>query len=221
VGTVRREKNPEIPESYYIKSFVAGLQDYEQHHTQIQKPGSLIEAYWIARRLEASNPVKKHATATWSQRSAYRPIQKEVHKEIPVIVPPKPNTTAVPTRTANEPMAVKNDKCFRCGERWVPGHRFQCKMNKHVRAMLTKEEEDQEYLDELSAEAELEEQETLTAQVSAHAVQGITPSNSTSLLKIMIGKSPAVALVDLEALELLLTANLLSSMGVQLREPDL
>jgi hypothetical protein len=44
VGTVRRE-NPEIPESYYIKSFVAGLQDYEQHHTQIQKPSSLIEAY--------------------------------------------------------------------------------------------------------------------------------------------------------------------------------
>jgi hypothetical protein len=69
VGTVRRE-NTEIPESYYIKSFVAGLQDYEQHHTQIQKLGSLIEAYWIARHLEGSNPIKKHATATWRQRSA-------------------------------------------------------------------------------------------------------------------------------------------------------
>jgi hypothetical protein len=32
VGTMRRG-NPEIPESYYIKSFVAGLQDYEQDHT--------------------------------------------------------------------------------------------------------------------------------------------------------------------------------------------
>jgi hypothetical protein len=65
-----------------------------------------------------------------------------VHKEIPVIVPPKPNTTAVPTRTSNEQVEVTNDKCFRCRERWVPGHRFQCKMNKQVRAMLTKEEED-------------------------------------------------------------------------------
>jgi hypothetical protein len=80
VGTVRRE-NPEIPESYYIKSFVAGLRDYEQHHTQIQKPSSLIEAYWIARRLESSNPVKKHATTTWSQRPAYRPVHKEMQKQ--------------------------------------------------------------------------------------------------------------------------------------------
>jgi hypothetical protein len=69
-------------------------------------------------------------------------------------------------------------------------------MNKQVRAMLSKEEEDQEYLDELSAEAEREELEELQAQVSAHAVQGTTPSNSTSILNIMIGKVKAVALVD-------------------------
>jgi hypothetical protein len=54
----------------------------------------------------------------------------------------------------------------------------------------------QEYLDELSAEAEREELEELQAQVSAHAVQGTTPSNSTSILNIMIGKVKAVALVD-------------------------
>jgi hypothetical protein len=62
--------------------------------------------------------------------------------------------------------------------------------------MLSKEEEDQEYLEELSAEAALEEQEELQAQISAHAIHGTTPANNTSILHIMVGKKKAVALVD-------------------------
>jgi hypothetical protein len=62
--------------------------------------------------------------------------------------------------------------------------------------MLTKEEEDQECLDELNAIEEMEAQEEQVAQVSAHAVQGETPANNTSILHIMIGKTKAVALVD-------------------------
>jgi hypothetical protein len=49
--------------------------------------------------------------------------------------------------------------------------------------MLTKEEDDQEYLDELNAieerEALAEHQEAI-AQISAHAVQGTTPAANTS-----------------------------------------
>jgi hypothetical protein len=61
-------------------------------------------------------------------------------------------------------------------------------MNKQVRAMLSKEEEDQEYLEELSDEAALEEQEDLQAQISAHAIHGTAPANNTSILHIMVGK---------------------------------
>jgi hypothetical protein len=43
----------------YVKSCVAGLQAYDHHHTQIQKRTSLIDAYWIARRIEASKPFRK------------------------------------------------------------------------------------------------------------------------------------------------------------------
>jgi hypothetical protein len=61
-------------------------------------------------------------------------------------------------------------------------------MQKQVRAMITKEEEDQEYLEELSAEAE---QAELLAQVLAHAVQGTTTANSTSILHIKVGQIDA------------------------------
>jgi hypothetical protein len=103
----------------------------------------------MARRLEASNPSEKSSGNNWGQRASY---QKPVvgHKEVQLPPAAKQVATTVPPKT-DELVAVKNDKCFRCGEKWVPGHRFHCKMNKQVRAMLTKEEEDQEYFDELNA----------------------------------------------------------------------
>jgi hypothetical protein len=104
VGTVRRE-NPDIPETYYIKSFVAGLQDYEQHHTQIQKPSSLMEAYWIARRLEASNPFRKGTTSTWGQRTGYKQATREpVQAQLP-----KPAIPTVPQKQSTEAIAVKGE----------------------------------------------------------------------------------------------------------------
>jgi hypothetical protein len=139
VGNVRRE-NPEIPESYYIKSFVAGLQDYEQHHTQIQKPSSLIDAYWIARRLEASNPFKRGAITSWGQKQSYQ--KTTVPNKETLTTHAKPTAQVTPAKPQLENVPIKSDKCFRCGEKWVPGHRFHCKMNKQVRAMLSKEEED-------------------------------------------------------------------------------
>ncbi|KAK1605732.1 hypothetical protein QYE76_029405 [Lolium multiflorum] len=137
VGLVRR-KYPDIPESYYIKSFVCGLQDYEQ--PQIQKPVSLSDAFSIARSLEASNLFKEGGNSNWRQRNNYQrptPVSKETTPKPAAYVPvtiPKHNMETVPT---------KSDKCFRCGEKWaVPGHSFRnCTMNKQVSAMLTKEEE--------------------------------------------------------------------------------
>jgi hypothetical protein len=127
VGTVRRE-NPDIPESYYVKSFVSGLQDYEQQHTQLQKPGSLTEAYWIARRLEASNQFRKHQSTNWQQKLSYQRQAPAGKEQVPTPIP-KPVTPSM-SKPPQEQILVKNDKCFRCGDKWVPGHKYHCKMNK-------------------------------------------------------------------------------------------
>lgn len=58
MALVRRD-NPYLPEDYYIRSFIAGLKDYIQSHSQLQNPATLIDAYWVAKRLEQSNPFKR------------------------------------------------------------------------------------------------------------------------------------------------------------------
>jgi hypothetical protein len=46
-GTMRevRKDNLDLPENYFVRSFVAGLKDYVQNLTQVQRPDSLHEAY--------------------------------------------------------------------------------------------------------------------------------------------------------------------------------
>jgi hypothetical protein len=46
-GTMRevRKDNPDLPENYFVRSFVAGLKDYVQNLTKVQRPDSLHEAY--------------------------------------------------------------------------------------------------------------------------------------------------------------------------------
>ena len=61
-GTVRgvRNDNPDLTEVYFVRSFVFGLKDYAHNLTQVQKPDSLHEAYWLARRFEQCYPFKKN-----------------------------------------------------------------------------------------------------------------------------------------------------------------
>jgi hypothetical protein len=114
VGPVCRE-NTEIAKNYYVKSFVAGLQDYEQHHTQIQKPTSLIDAYWIARRIEASSPFRKGAHSKWTPRSqnyqkTLNPNKDTVTKTPiqPLLLHPNPLQTPYMSNLTNASDVVKN-----------------------------------------------------------------------------------------------------------------
>lgn len=58
MGLVKRD-NPFLQDSYFITSFVAGLQEPIQHHLQCHKPTTLTNAFWYARRLEQAHPLVK------------------------------------------------------------------------------------------------------------------------------------------------------------------
>lgn len=66
MALVRRD-NPHLPEEYYIRSFVAGLREYIQSHSQLQNPLTLSDAYWVAKRLEQANPFKKAQPSTYKE----------------------------------------------------------------------------------------------------------------------------------------------------------
>lgn len=59
LGLVKQD-NPSLQDSYFITSFVSGLQEPIQHHLQCHKPNSLTNTFWYAKRLEQAHPpVKK------------------------------------------------------------------------------------------------------------------------------------------------------------------
>ena len=54
--TMVRRNCPQLPETYYISSFISGLKDSIQYHLQCHRPTSLSQAYWYAKYLEQANP---------------------------------------------------------------------------------------------------------------------------------------------------------------------
>lgn len=203
-----RKDNPELPENYFIRSFVAGLKDYVQNLTQVQRPDSVHEAYWLARRYEQSYPFKKSTSgySTMPQRGYSGGTNRYNSGIINKSTSYKPVKASVTTEalTENNNSTQKNDKCFRCNEKWFHGHKFHCKMNKQIKAMITWESDEEEVdLEEtgiIEPEAEQEEINNNpipdTAQLSLHAVQGTSSKVGTFVLHVHIGKTKAVALVD-------------------------
>jgi hypothetical protein len=115
------------------------------------------------------------------------------------------NSNYKPVKAVVTPTYTKGEnKCFRCNEKWFPGHKFQCKMNKQIRAVNTQEEEEngENNSKEESSETEQEQEEEAekqnceTAQLSMNAVQGTSSKVNTFVLQVYIGKLKATALVD-------------------------
>ncbi|RLN10016.1 retrotransposon protein, putative, unclassified [Panicum miliaceum] len=180
-----RRNCPHLPETYYISSFRSGLKDSIQYHLQCHRPTALSQAYWYAKRLEQASPAfKKYTSAIPPQK-----FQKTWNKEKDTTGP-----SIAELRAAG--------KCFKCREPWVPGHTKVCKGKQLYSVILVQNAEGQEEVAvvedaEQSDDAEFHDAEAIpTLNISMHALTGIPSMASTFALKLRIGTSIAVALVD-------------------------
>jgi hypothetical protein len=80
-----RRDIPDLPEHYYVNSFISGLSDYIQAHLQCHKPEDMQKAMWMARRIEQVAPTKKKISPnTFSTR---RPFLQEQPKHVNTATP--------------------------------------------------------------------------------------------------------------------------------------
>lgn len=179
--------NPELPEKYYISSFISGLKDHIQYHLQCHKPTNLSQAYWFAKRLEQAQPSYKKFT--------YTPNPMKVQKQWDKDKPKDPiNQNIAELKAAG--------KCFKCREPWVPGHAKICKGRQIYSVILVENAEGKEEVVVVedgtsSDEAEFHDAQQLpTVQISMHALHGAPSHTSTFTLKLQIGSLTAIALVD-------------------------
>lgn len=102
-----------------------------------------MDAYWIAKRLEQSNPYKRFEPSAFRggfrNSSQWNNSKGNSHKTV------NPENNRATNTNGGQNTTVKNEgRCFRCNEKWYQGHKQDCKMSKQVRAMISQEEEDEE-----------------------------------------------------------------------------
>jgi Retroviral aspartyl protease len=172
----------------FIDTFVSGLKGEIKPFVLAFKPNTVDEAWEYALYMEnaTENQYKKFKTVTKSIPSITAPHTK-------VQYPPKTTTPAITNRNTLIEQRRALGQCFKCGERYYPGH--QCKTKAYV-LVGQDEEESGSITREEGAQLEgIPNDQTEEAIMSMHATSD-NPLANTMQFKGHIGEQPVFALID-------------------------
>jgi hypothetical protein len=133
--------NPLLPEAYYVSSFISGLKDEIKPMLKILKPARVMVAFEQARwQEEANNALTKK---TRSLQRSHPPLH---NGRIPCNVPSKyfssSRTEGVkPPSDSLYEQRKRLGQCFRCGDKYMPGHRCNAKSLHMIEGVEGEEDE--------------------------------------------------------------------------------
>ncbi|XP_027156574.1 uncharacterized protein LOC113757594 [Coffea eugenioides] len=216
-------RDPHLSESYFVSSFISGIKEEIRPMVKMLKPNTLIEAFEIAEWQEQSlalNGRYAKNTRNWEPGENFRsssPLstantggkvlepfgQKKVNSE----------STNMESRriSPQEILRRKNNHlCFKCGERFSPGH--QCKY-RHLNFIL-EEDEVPEFLDAIGEQDEQTGHPGQSVDVSLHA---LTTSIKRKTLKLQgeLGGKIISVLIDTGSTNSFLNSTLLHTMTLR------
>ncbi|OIT28528.1 udp-glycosyltransferase 75b2 [Nicotiana attenuata] len=223
--------NPHLNELHFVASFVGGLKPEIKHLVRIYNPSTLLDTYEVAKLQEdALKALQKHLYRppqnTTRNYHPTTPIVTFPQNPLPLTyneplkltyptrntppTPAYPNSQAGPSGTAstNHPNNLTYDQmrerniCFRCHERYYPGH--QCKPKTlNLMTGTSGTEQKEVYHDAREAiEATEPVEEALVvveeehAELSMNVALGITTSPSTIKIQGKVKKLSMLILVD-------------------------
>lgn len=196
-----QEENPELGEMWFVRCYVNGLRDGIKFQIRPLRPQSLTDAYCLAKDVEPNHPpissaFKKQdfSYVNYYQKSSVGLQNKSSNTSAPVQQPiPSKNTD---TPSSNFQKLRKVGECWRCGDKWVHGHKCKLIPNVHLLQQEAPEEMNLESEDNLLQEQDdkTEEQEQVMF-ISAFAT-GQQIAVKTPTVVIHINGKRAVALLD-------------------------
>ncbi|XP_039039693.1 uncharacterized protein LOC120177719 [Hibiscus syriacus] len=204
-------KNPTLGEEFFVSLFINGLRDDIKHRVKALDPKTLSEAYRQAKLYELS--VEFESKILWPifrNPSYSNSLPNSKPNQLPI--PQKSSTTLQPKQNLLE-YRRKNNLCFMCGEKFVPGH--QCKI-KQLNMMI----EDEIVLpsDVVPTDSEqpvLQEEESL--EISMNAITGCIGYNTLRIQGSIQGK-PLNILIDSGSTHIFLTPQWAEA-GIQVNTP--
>ncbi|XP_038999500.1 uncharacterized protein LOC120125070 [Hibiscus syriacus] len=181
-------QNPTLGEEFFVSLFVSGLREDIKHRVKVLEPKSLSEACRQAKLYELSVEFEgKRLRSTFRNSSYPNPISTQKSSQLPVQQKNAANTSS---RQNLLDYRRQNNLCFKCGDKFVPGH--QCKI-KQLNMMI---KDDTVVLPEGSEEVEqpmVQEEESL--EISINAITGCIGYNTLRIQGTIQGR-PLNILID-------------------------
>ncbi|GMI64784.1 hypothetical protein HRI_000147700 [Hibiscus trionum] len=189
------QMNATLDESYFVSNFISGLKEKLKHRIKVHPPKDLAEAFRQAKLFELTLDFEnrrqkynvKSFSTTWlpgNQRNASSNHNSKVA-----------NPTMNPKQSLIEYKRSHN-LCFKCGEKYNPGH--QCKL-KQLNVMEEEESdeiEEQEEWNNLEERAtEEEKQHDVGLEISMNALIGSVSFNTLRRAGSIRGRALSI-LVD-------------------------
>ncbi|XP_027160631.1 uncharacterized protein LOC113761725 [Coffea eugenioides] len=216
-------RDPHLSESYFVSSFISGIKEEIKPMVKMLKPATLLEAFEIAEwqeQLLAFNGRNTRNFRTWepgeSSKSLSATVVTKPREKISEQIGQRkwtPENTNQEHRkiSPQEILRRKNNHlCFKCGERFSPGH--QCKY-RHLNLIL-EEDEETEFLDAIGEQDEQTGHPGQSVDISLHALTASIKRKTLKLQGVLKGQTVSI-LVDTGSTNSFLNAALLETMELR------
>ncbi|XP_078166791.1 uncharacterized protein LOC144561645 isoform X2 [Carex rostrata] len=163
VKTRSQIEAPYLPEDHFTNAFISGLNEDIKHLVLAMKPINLLDAFEQARHMEiALNYQAKKNKAGFKVNQSVPQNQMKLVTDKPRVFDDKP-VNAVPTqKNALIEQRRALGLCFKCGDKYYPGH--QCKIKVHM--LVSQDEEGEIEDDTLPEMAYIQQLETSSMKLA-------------------------------------------------------
>lgn len=194
-----QEENPELGQLYFVRCYVNCLREGNKFQLRPLRPQTLADAYCMAKDIEPNHPhivvaSKKQGTTfnIFCQKSNWTSQPKQstpvAQQQLPI------RQAEVPAN--NTQKIRKVGECWRCGDKWMHGHK--CKLIPNIN-LLQQDSPEQIVIDNEKIEQQEQQENTKEGEqamfISAHAI-GHQLAVPTPTVIIYINGKRAVALLD-------------------------
>ncbi|KAL4348329.1 hypothetical protein GQ457_17G014550 [Hibiscus cannabinus] len=182
--------NVSLEEGYFVSSFVSGLKEELKHRVKVHEPKSLAEAYRQTKLHELSIEFENRRQKYNSR--IFTPSQAVTQRSMGTNPTQKATAIAPNTKQALLDYRRNHNLCFKCGEKFSPGH--QCKAKQ---LNLMEEEEVPEEVEEFTEEKQFSKDNQVEGalEISINALTGNVGCNTLRIQGIIKGR-PLNILVD-------------------------
>ncbi|XP_039023154.1 uncharacterized protein LOC120155744 [Hibiscus syriacus] len=182
-------QNPTLGEEFFVSLFISGLRDDIKHRVKALDPKTLSEASRQAKLYELSMEFESKRFKPFVRNPVYS-VPLSGSKPSQITLPQKNTTTPTQKQNLIDYMR-QNSLCFKCGEKFVPGH--QCKA-KQLNMMIEDENVlPSEILANDPEQQNLQEEESL--EISMNAITGCIGHNTLRIQGTIQGR-PLNILID-------------------------